>query len=425
MERSQLKGYLDRIGVSVPETPSLEALRRIQVQHIFAIPVENLDIIQGNLPLSLDIDDLFEKIVAHRRGGLSFELNLLLADALRDLGYGVKLMSAKHPRYGHEFDHAFLMVTVPNENGEWLVDVGYTEGIPTPLLFDTRVWQGDGHDEYTFRQDAWDPQTWQLVRRRAGGKEGLVYSFDLTEHQAGEYVEQCNWFCTNPESRFTQGPFVFIQRPEGRICLTMDTVMNTRTGKLVRPVIENREMCKAVLREVFDLEVEDCPMDETESGKFGYKRIFAAIGDDEMQDAVIEEAVKLALAENAHLRFGHIVREPAYGKDSSEYPTYVQSVRERLNAHIAEKVASMNATNEVLGGEVVVMGSNDHVSVAIDTPADYAPVQLVESLVKPFNPTVVVCGDSGKSRLRSFFSGNASGYLSRKLDCEIIKVASA
>ncbi len=423
MKPEQLESYLERIGMQIPEAPSLNALRQIQERHIYAIPVENLDIIQGNLPLSLEIDDLVDKVVHRRRGGISFELNILLADALRDIGFKVELMSAKHPKYGHEFDHAFLMVGIPEEEGEWLVDVGYTESYRMPLLFDCRIWQSDGRDAYTFERDANDAEVWRLLRRR-GERVELVYSFKLEQHTPDDYRDQCTWFCTDKRSRFTQGPFVFIERPEGRICLSMDTVENTFTGEAIRPVIQSKEEGRAVLREIFGIEVDGgASSTAIADGKFGYTRVFAAIGDDDLQDAVVEKAAQIALEKKAHLRFGHIVAESTWNREGDGgFPTYVQSVRARLRDSVSSKLNEMGVSDEILGGEVVVMGSNSRIGATIDAPADYAPDQLVESLIKPFNPDIVVCGGSNKSKLRSFIQGSAEGYLTRKLDCQVIGV---
>ncbi|HAM15270.1 MAG TPA: hypothetical protein DCP91_05330 [Eggerthellaceae bacterium] len=423
MKPEQLESYLERIGMKVPDSPSLEVLKNMQECHIYAIPVENLDIIQGNLPLSLEIDDLVDKVARRRRGGISFELNVLFAEALRDIGFDVRLMSAKHPKYGHEFDHAVLMVRVPGEEGEWLVDVGYTENFRTPLLFDGRIWQSDGRDDYKFVQDECDGEAWRLMRRRADHVD-LVYSFRLKEHRPSEYYEQCAWFCTNPQSRFTQGLFVSIERPEGRICCSMDTVMNTYTGKPIRPVIEGEEDARAVLREVFGIEADSKAGFGNPEEKFNYLRIFAALGNDAQQDAVIEEAVRIALEKQAHLRFGHVVVEAARGADAvpGSFPAYVQSVRLALNEAVAKKMAALSKTDEVLGGEVVVMGLNSRIGATIDAPVGYAPEQLVESLIKPFNPAIVVCGSSRKSKLRSFIQGSTESYLARKLDCEVVCV---
>ena len=236
--------------------------------------------------------------------------------------------------------------------------------------------------------------------------------------------QQCDWFCTNPESRFTQGPFVFIERPEGRICYSMDTVTNSFTGEQIRPVVQTREAENAVLREIFGIEADEGVVAGAEAeGKFDYTRVFAAIGDDAMLPAVIAEAARIALEKNAHVRFGHIVSESQRNSPEGDFPTYVQSVRERLSSMVAQHLGQLGVADQLIGGEVVVMGSNAYIGATIDTPADYAPDQLIESLIKPFDPDVVVCGSSGKSRLQSFFRGSASDYLSRKLDCEVVKVA--
>lgn len=423
MKPSQLESYFARMGMEVPKAATLDALRQIQEKHIYAIPVENLDIIHGKLPLSLKTDDLVDKVVVRRRGGLSFELNLLLADALKDLGYGVKLMSAKHPKYGNEFDHAFLLVSVPDDEGEWIVDVGYTESFRTPLLLDSRIWQSDGRDEYTFADRGKDEEGWKLLRRR-GGKVTLMYSLNMRERQPYEYQEQCDWFCNNPNSRFTQGPFVFIERPEGRVCYSMDTVKNTFTGEQLRPVVQNRSDETALLREIFGIEMdEDLSDASARSGKFSYGRVFAAISNDANMPFVVDEAVRVALTRKALLRFGHIVCEA--DRDASfegSFPAYVQHVREKVTEKVSKRLEQLGVINELLGGEVVVMGSNSQIGATIDASVDYAPEQLVESLIKPFNPDVVICGSSNKSKLRSFIQGSAGDYLTRKLDCEVIQV---
>lgn len=442
MQSSQLESYLNRMGMSAPLRPSVETLRQIQEKHIYSIPVENLDIVNGRLPLSLQIDDLVDKVVNRRRGGLSFELNVLLGDALRDLGFNVKLMSAKHPRYGNEFDHAFLLVAVPGDDDEWIVDVGFTEGFRTPLLFDGRIWQSDGRDEYTVRpadshdgeaggerpeapdgQDR-EQQVWELLRRRARKVE-LVYSFTLQERDASDYVSQCEWFCTNEHSRFTQAPFVFIERPEGRICLSADTVFNTFTGEQIRPIIASDEEASAVLREIFGIETDEEPAGEQDGEKFSYGRVFAAVGDDRLWEAVVEKAVSVAIDREAHLRFGHIVNEESRSEQGESFPAYVQAKRESLSKRIADKLKQLDANGELLGGEVVVMGLNSRIGATIDTPVNYPPDQLVESMIKPFNPDIVICGTSGRTGLRSFFHGNTSSYLKRKLDCEVLPVTSS
>ena len=71
----KVKAYFDRIGLEMPEHIVCDGalLKKIQYAHCTTIPYENLDIIR-NIPLSLEEDDLFEKIVVNHRGGYCLSL---------------------------------------------------------------------------------------------------------------------------------------------------------------------------------------------------------------------------------------------------------------------------------------------------------------------------------------------------------------
>jgi N-hydroxyarylamine O-acetyltransferase len=83
--------YLERVGLSAGERPTLQAIHRA---HATSIPFENLDPHRG-IPVSLAQEDLERKLVYERRGGYCFEQNLLLASALEHLGLTVEPMLAR------------------------------------------------------------------------------------------------------------------------------------------------------------------------------------------------------------------------------------------------------------------------------------------------------------------------------------------
>src|SRR5690625_1893055 len=78
--------YLERIGYSGPIDGSINTLIQIQERHLHNVPYENFDILK-QMPLSLEIPDLFDKIVVKGRGGYCFELNALFSWLLQELGY--------------------------------------------------------------------------------------------------------------------------------------------------------------------------------------------------------------------------------------------------------------------------------------------------------------------------------------------------
>ena len=94
-----VKEYLRRIGLELPEpfVPNSENLRKLQFAHCTTVPYENLDIIRG-IPLRLDDEGLYQKVVEEGKGGYCFELNGLFAWLLRELGYKVTEYASRYLR---------------------------------------------------------------------------------------------------------------------------------------------------------------------------------------------------------------------------------------------------------------------------------------------------------------------------------------
>src|SRR6266700_6959593 len=94
MDQQNLAAYLDRIGAARPRVADAHALRALHRAHQMAVPFENLSI-HLHEPISLEPDDLIEKIVTRRRGGFCYELNGAFALLLRALGFDVVLVAAR------------------------------------------------------------------------------------------------------------------------------------------------------------------------------------------------------------------------------------------------------------------------------------------------------------------------------------------
>src|SRR5262249_61245530 len=115
MDDLQVDAYLARIGAGRPARVDAEALRDLQVHHLYAVPFENLGIHLGE-PVSLDEGALVEKLVHRRRGGFCYELNGAFAGLLSALGFTVTLLAARaygRAGWGPPFDHLSLRVDTP------------------------------------------------------------------------------------------------------------------------------------------------------------------------------------------------------------------------------------------------------------------------------------------------------------------------
>lgn len=88
--------YLDRLKLSscsdwksLPSLPSLRKLQILQERHLEHIPFENLSQHGCSFPATLNYTTTANKILNCSRGGFCFELNLLFASLLQELGYDV------------------------------------------------------------------------------------------------------------------------------------------------------------------------------------------------------------------------------------------------------------------------------------------------------------------------------------------------
>src|SRR5690625_4042554 len=85
--------YLKRIGINDIHQNNLETLSHLQLQHMYHVPFENLDVIR-HVPIPLDVETYYKKIVLNHRGGFCYELNGLFNWLLKSLGFTTHLISA-------------------------------------------------------------------------------------------------------------------------------------------------------------------------------------------------------------------------------------------------------------------------------------------------------------------------------------------
>jgi N-hydroxyarylamine O-acetyltransferase len=127
MTQAQLLQYFERINYIPAEESEEEVFKKVHLQQAFNIPFENLDVYR-NRGISLKPDDLFDKLITRRRGGYCFELNAMLAMALRAMGYKVKRVSARLNMGGGFSGHAHCAAIVDAGGSRYIADVGFGGG---------------------------------------------------------------------------------------------------------------------------------------------------------------------------------------------------------------------------------------------------------------------------------------------------------
>ena len=214
-ETLPIEPYLARIGYTGPVSPTAETLHALQSLHNERIPYENLDIMHG-VPLSLEIPDIYEKVVTRGRGGYCFELNGLFAWLLRRLGYSVTEHFARYLRDEPALPMRRHRVMLAETQGEtYLCDVGIGAFVPTfPLRFVPHIEQPQRQDVYRIVPD--EQLGYVLEEQRRGAWLPLI-SFTLEAQFGAQDFLSTSWYCeTHPNSIFRRANMVSMRTPTGR-----------------------------------------------------------------------------------------------------------------------------------------------------------------------------------------------------------------
>ena len=218
---ADVRAYLDRIGFTGPIDRSAHTLAGLQAAHLMAVPYENLDIL-GKVPLSLEIPDLYDKLVRRRRGGYCFELNGLFAWLLEQLGFPVTQFMARFLRDETGIPmRRHRVLRVEAEGQPWLCDVGVGGACPLlPLLLEEGVSQPQGEGDAEVYRLVREPFLGWIVEEWRKGAWSRYYSFTEEPQLPLDYVMPSFWCEHAPESFFTQTALVSRRTPEGRVTVS-------------------------------------------------------------------------------------------------------------------------------------------------------------------------------------------------------------
>ncbi|KAJ4390335.1 hypothetical protein N0V85_007323 [Neurospora sp. IMI 360204] len=136
--QDQLDRYFRHIGYSPKDSEDdLGRLAMLQLRHMARVPFESLTLhYSKHHRLSLDLEDLFEKIVDKGRGGYCMEVNAFFGAVLRSLGYTLINVGGRVKKGEYNgWNHMVNIVTI--NNTRYLVDVGFGSNgsvNPVPLV---------------------------------------------------------------------------------------------------------------------------------------------------------------------------------------------------------------------------------------------------------------------------------------------------
>lgn len=253
-----LGAYLRRVRYAGPREATLETLRSLCELQPASIPFENIDSFTGRPPV-LSIDALQAKLVARRRGGYCYELNLLLREALLSLGMEVTGLAARvvwmqppdaPPRAR---SHTVLKVDLPGSPAStFIADAGFGGRLlGSPLRFEPGLVQ----ETRAGRERIVESRGEYAVEAEMPGGWSPRYRFTLASYMPVDY-EPLNWYtATRRGSLFVHNLVLERLTPSGRVNLLNDRLSEQTHGEPVRfRRIETAKDFGRVLDELFDLE---------------------------------------------------------------------------------------------------------------------------------------------------------------------------
>lgn len=247
-----IQAYLKRINYNQSVKADLNTLFKLHQAHLYHVPFEDLNI-HYNIPIILETNHLYQKVIVEKRGGFCYELNGLFIELLKEIGFKTTLISAKvidkHGNVGVKFDHAAIIVDLEKR---WLIDVGFGGDsfvLPKELKLD--IIQKDVHDYYKFEK--YNAEEWLLLYSSDGVNFSKQYIFSFEKQALSNFNPECQRKQTEENGYFKTNLMCTKATTEGRISIYNNrlTIQN-RGGKEFRP-IENELVLFEILQEQFGI----------------------------------------------------------------------------------------------------------------------------------------------------------------------------
>ena len=259
MTDRQISAYLCRIGLDEDINCDLQGLTRLHQAHQRHVPFENLDVLAGRT-VSLRHEDLFEKIVERRRGGLCAELNTAYNWLLYSLGFDTVSFNSRvvYPDQpiGYE-QHRVICVKL--QEGCWLTDVGSNlEFSRVPLPMRAEEITDDGCCSFRILPDP--VYGYCLQRRRAGQNFVPSLMFQESPRLDVDFIPVVYYFEHQPQSTMRRSPRISLFYADHFTAIRNHAYLVEQGGLHITTRQLEREQEQELIRSVFGLEWDGvCP----------------------------------------------------------------------------------------------------------------------------------------------------------------------
>jgi N-hydroxyarylamine O-acetyltransferase len=223
----------------------IKFLRKLQSKHIARYSFNSLAAILGQ-GISLEVRDIFSKIVEKHRDGYCFEHNKLVLSVLSELGFEVRLLMAK-VIYNRDVDVARThRITLLNLNGDdYIVDTGFGHfGARFLVKLELGLEQDQGDAVYRIVKNTQDDYYYQLFKDDVFF---TLYTFNLHRYSEVECLPAHFYSHKSPDAAFMNNMVVCRKFYNDILSLRNSEFFRIRDGETVTTVITSAKHLHQIL----------------------------------------------------------------------------------------------------------------------------------------------------------------------------------
>ena len=250
----KLGRYFSRIGYRGDTRPTVSSLASLLRRHACSVPFENIDVQLGR-SLTIDVEDAFEKIVEHGRGGWCYEQNGLFGWALSEMGFDVMRVAGavRRDERGDAAlnNHLCLLVREPGaEKPIYLADAGFGGSMTAPIeLTESRHTQPPYRIALRFA----DERCWRLSEQSADGESN--YEFTAKPADEAALAAKSEQLQNDPQSGFVQTLVVQKRLPDAHVCLRGRVLATTTATGKQSALLKSADDLAATVSELCGLDI--------------------------------------------------------------------------------------------------------------------------------------------------------------------------
>lgn len=232
LDIQQFENFL-KIDAKTFNQVDLNSLNHYIRRFMYTVPFENINV-QNGVPISVNVDDLFNKIVHQHRGGFCYEMNTLFQNYLKEKGFHLDCVSgtvhAPDDSWSRDGSH---MSTIVHLDKDYIADVGFgdlpTEAIPITRPDDVHIIH-DTNGYYRAITD--EDDTIHLQKQIDREHWRTSYKTQFTPRNWPYFIEHLHYNEHDPRSIFVQNLIITMPKHYGRVSMSNEHLtVTTRHDK--------------------------------------------------------------------------------------------------------------------------------------------------------------------------------------------------